>query len=118
MMRMRQLAWYRVALVCGAALAIVLLTAMSGTGEILLPAMLVCSLVLGGVGYGVTAQKAHAAHERADRHEAAVAKLFANQDTKLDEMSKMLTEIRVLIASDHPAAHPPTARPEPRHDRR
>jgi uncharacterized protein HemX len=100
---------HRALLVCGAALAILLLSAMSGTSEtqLVLPVMLVCTLVLGGVGYGITKQKADAAHARLDRLDTTVSRQFHETNEKLDELRDMLAEIRVAVASKNI----PTKRP-------
>jgi hypothetical protein len=85
-----------------ASLIVLLLAGASGGGEVAVPVMLVTTLVLGGIGYGVTKQKADAAHARIDRQEKASVDMEKRLDTKLDAMGETLTDLRVLIAERLP----------------
>lgn len=96
----------RVGLLAGIVLAVLLLSGMSGDGQVVVPVMLVCTLVLGGVGYGITKQKADAAHARLDRHEAAVTNQFEISNQKLDELRDLLTDLRLDIAGRPSAKRP------------
>ncbi|MBA3853323.1 MAG: hypothetical protein C0503_02850 [Gemmatimonas sp.] len=87
-----------VTIVASSATAIVLLSAASGGSELAVPVMLVATLVLGGIGYGVTKNKADAAHARLDQMEVKMDKRFELLDEKLEDISDTLTELRILVA--------------------
>lgn len=87
-----------VTIVAGSATAILLLSAASGGTELAVPVMLVATLVLGGIGYGVTKNKADAAHARLDQMQVTMDKRGELLDEKLDGISHTLTELRILVA--------------------
>jgi len=91
--------FFRAALVAASLLGILLLSAMAGDSALVIPVMLVCTLVLGGVGYGATKQKADAAHARLDRLEVTVGERFAVQGHKLDDILTAVSDLRVLLAA-------------------
>lgn len=78
-------------------LLVLFLTGASGDGDLVIPVMLVASLVLGGVGYGVTKNKADAAHARLDRHETRTEKMEERLDRDIDEIKTGVNALRVLI---------------------
>lgn len=62
------------------------LTLTAATGEFAVPAALVATLVAGGIGYGITKNKADTAHERVTALDTRVSAQLASMDAKLDTL--------------------------------
>lgn len=80
-----------------AILVVGILSAAAGDTQLVVPAMLVASLIAGGVGYGITKQKADAAHARLDRHETRTEKMEERLNRDVDEIKTGVNALRVLI---------------------
>jgi hypothetical protein len=86
--------------VLGTLLAILAGTTAAGgqVGEVALPIGIVITLVLGGMGYGITKQKVDAAHRRLDEQSARTERFETKIDTKLDTIEKLITDLRIDFA--------------------
>ncbi len=72
---------------------VLVLAGAAGPSDILVPVGLVLSLVLGGIGFGVTKNKADSAHDRIDALDTRVTATLAGLDTKLDTVIKLAERI-------------------------
>ena len=87
-----------IAIVVGCSTAILALSGASNGSELTVPVMLVATLVLGGIGYGMTKNKADAAHARIDQMQLAIDSRGQALDQKLEDIADTLTELRILVA--------------------
>jgi hypothetical protein len=76
---------------CGLGVGVVVLSA--ATGEILLPAALVVTLLVGAVRIGITQNKADSAHSRITALDTQIGKSLSDLDHKLDRVSRMVERI-------------------------
>lgn len=72
---------------------VLVLAGAAGPSDILVPLGLVLSLVLGGIGFGVTKNKADSAHDRVDELNTRVRQTLTELDAKLNTVIKLAERI-------------------------